>query len=89
MDNFAGVERVRFISPGALHGYTGTVVRRLISSSHEAWVRMDKDLPEGMVSFEDERRRDILLDAGDCEPVVTFTRRPAVKKPAKKKPKRW
>ncbi len=43
-----------------LVGWTGTIVRPRISDNG-AWVRFDKDIPEAIQTFNDDRRNDVLL----------------------------
>lgn len=54
INRFRNGMRVKVVAHSSfpeLNGFTGTVVRLLISTSEEAWVKTDQDLPENRRCF--------------------------------------
>ena len=71
MNYFQSGQRIKVVE-GPLKGCMGSVVRVKMSTSQEAWVKIDKPLPPAMRSFgpEDNRADHICLSIEDCEEAV-------------------
>lgn len=67
-------QRLRIVEHGSrpeLNGMTGTVVRLLRSTTHEAWTHMDADVPTSCKSFPpgDPRTNNLCLYDDEVEEV--------------------